>query len=159
MTDMRPGTFPDFRGVLRKTVRARRRDVAGSTILAAGHQLSEAAVPVVVGVVLDRAVGTGDGSALALWLAVVAGVFVVLASCGAVAYWLMDRARLRTARGLRLRVAARVLDPAGGVPGRPGELVGLATSDAGRTAHIVASYTQIASSVAALAAGGAVLYA
>ena len=76
---MRSGEFPNFRGVVRQTVRRQRRDVAGSTILAAGHQLSEAAVPVVVGVALDRAVGTGNGSALALWLAVVAGVFVVLA--------------------------------------------------------------------------------
>ena len=57
--------------------------MVGSTVLAGGHQLSEAAVPVVVGVALDRAVGTGDGSALLLWLGVVAGVFVVLAGCGA----------------------------------------------------------------------------
>jgi putative ABC transport system ATP-binding protein len=150
---------PDAAGVLRETVRGQRRDVVGSTILAAGHQLSEAAVPVVVGVVLDRAVGTGNGSALALWLAVVAGVFVVLASCGAVAYWLMDRARLRTGRDLRQRVATRVLDPGGGAPGRPGELVGLASSDANRAAQIAAAYAQIASAAAALAAGGVVLFA
>ena len=156
---MRSGLSPNFRGLLRETVRRHRRGVAGSTILAAGHQLSEAAVPVVVGVALDRAVGTGNGSALALWLAVVVGVFVVLASCGAVGYWLMDRARLRTARDLRVRVAVRVLDPVGGAPGRPGELVGLASSDANRAAQIVAAYTQTASAAAALAAGGAVLFA
>ena len=99
-------------------VRGQRRDVVGSALLAVGHQLSEAAVPVVVGVVLDRAVGTGDGSALALWLAVVVGVFVVLASCGAIGYWLMDRARLRAGRDVRVRVAG-----AGARPGwaeRPG---------------------------------------
>ena len=107
----------------------------------------------VVGVVLDRAVGTGDGSALGLWLAVVAGVFVVLASCGAVGYWLMDRARLRAGRDVRLRVAARALDPAGGAPGRPGEQVGLASSDADRTATIINVYARVASALAALAAG------
>ena len=73
--------------MLRATVRGQRWDVVGSALLALGHQLSEAAAPVVVGVVLDRAVGTGDGSVLPLWLAVVAGVFVVLASCGAIGYW------------------------------------------------------------------------
>jgi putative ABC transport system ATP-binding protein len=145
-------------GVLRATVRGQRRDVVGSTLLAVGHQLSEAAVPVVVGVVLDRAVGTGDGSALALWLAVVSGVFVVLASCGAIGYWLMDRARLRAGRDVRVRVAARVLDPAGGAPGRPGEQVGLASSDADRSGQIVTAYARVASALAALVAGSAVLF-
>ena len=145
-------------GVLRATVRGQRRDVVGSALLAVGHQLSEAAVPVVVGVVLDRAVGTGDGSALALWLAVVAGVFVVLASCGAIGYWLMDRARLRAGRDVRVRVAARVLDPAGGAPGRPGEQVGLASSDADRSGQIVTAYARVASALAALVAGSAVLF-
>ena len=98
--------------LLRAALRRRRRDVVASALLAVGHQLSEAAVPVVVGVVLDRAVGTGDGSALVLWLVVVVGVFVVLASCGAIGYWLMDRARLRAGRDVRVRVAARALDPA-----------------------------------------------
>ena len=129
--------------VLRDAVRGQRRDVVGSALLAVGHQLSEAAVPVVVGVVLDRAVGTGDGAALGLWLAVVAGVFVVLASCGAVAYWLMDRARLRAGRDVRLAVAARALDPTGGAPGRPGEQVGLASSDADRAATIINVYARV----------------
>ena len=51
----------------------------------------------VVGVVWTGRSAPGRVGA-ALWLAVVVGVFVVLASCGAVGYWLMDRARLRTAR-------------------------------------------------------------
>ena len=155
----RSGAARDAGALLRATVRGQRRDVVGSALLAVGHQLSEAAVPVVVGVVLDRAVGTGDGSALTLWLAVVVGVFVVLASCGAIGYWLMDRARLRAGRDVRVRVAARVLDPAGGAPGRPGEQVGLASSDADRSGQIVTAYARVASALAALVAGGAVLFA
>ena len=91
-------------------------------------------MPVVVGAALDRAVGTGDGSALLLWLAVVVGVFVVLASCGAIGYWLMDRARLRAGRDVRRpgRRRGSSTRPAG-APGRPGEQVGLASSDADRT--------------------------
>ena len=161
MVDVTPHFSPPVRGatsVLRATVRGQRRDVVGSALLAVGHQLSEAAVPVVVGVALDRAIGTGDGSALGLWLAVVAGVFVVLASCGAIAYWLMDRARLRAGRDVRVRVAARVLDPAGGAPGRPGEQIGLASSDADRTGLTVTVYALMASSLAALVAGSAVLF-
>ena len=145
--------------MLRESVRGQRRGVVAAALMAVGHQLSEAAVPVVVGVALDRAVGTGDGSALVLWLAVVAGVFVVLTSCGGIGYWVMDRARFRAERDLRVRVAARALDPAGGAPGRPGEQVGLASSDADRAAQYVTAGTQIASSLAALMAGSAVLLA
>ena len=152
-------TVPDGRAVLRESVRGQRRGVVAAALMAVGHQLSEAAVPVVVGVALDRAVGTGDGSALVLWLAVVAGVFVVLTSCGGIGYWVMDRARFRAERDLRVRVAARALDPAGGSPGRPGEQVGLASSDADRAAQYVTAGTQIASSLAALTAGSAVLLA
>ena len=145
--------------VLRAAVRGQRADVVGSTLLACGHQLSEAAVPVVVGAALDRAVGTGDGSALLLWLGVVVGVFVVLAGCGAIGYWLMERAQLRAGRDVRVRVSARVLDPAGGAPGRPGELIGLASSDADRTGQVVTAYSRAASAAAALVAGAAVLFA
>ena len=144
--------------MLRAAVRGQRRGIVASALLAIGHQLSEAAVPVLVGVALDRAVGTGDGSALVLWLTVVALVFVVLTSCGAIGYWLLDRARFRAARDLRVRVAARVLDAVGGAPGRPGEQIGLASSDADRTAQYVNAGTNIASSIAALVAGSVVLF-
>ena len=152
-------TDTNARWVLRDAVRGQRAGVVSSTLLACGHQLSEAAVPVAVGAALDRAVGTGDGSALLLWLAVVVGVFVVLASCGAIGYLLMDRARLRAGRDVRVRASARVLDPAGGAPGRPGELIGLASSDADRTAQVVTAYARTASAAAALVAGAAVLFA
>jgi putative ABC transport system ATP-binding protein len=153
----RSGTGPDAGAVLRGAVRGQRRGVIPAALMAIGHQLSEAAVPVVVGVALDRAVGTGNGSALVVWLAVVVGVFVVLLSCGSIGYWILDRARFRAARDLRVRVAARVLDAAGGAPGRPGEQVGLASSDADRTAQYVTAGTNITSSIAALVAGTAVL--
>ena len=132
---------------------------SASTLLAVGHQLSEAAVPVVVGVVLDRAVGTGDGSALVLWLAVVVGVFVVLASCGG--HRLLVDGPGRAPSRPRPPAAGRRAGPgpAGGAPGRPGEQVGLASSDADRTARIVRSSPEVASALAALAAGAVVLFA
>ncbi|MBC8093682.1 MAG: ABC transporter ATP-binding protein, partial [Pseudonocardia sp.] len=109
--------------VLRGAARGQRRDLVLSSLLVAGHQLSEAAVPVVVGVVLDLAVSTGDATALARWLTVVAGVFVVLATSAFFGYWLAVRTEKRAAHGIRLDVVSRVLHPAGGAPGRSGELV------------------------------------
>ena len=143
--------------VLRAATRGQRRDLLRSVLLVVGHQLSEAAVPVVVGVAIDLAVGTGDVSALLLWLTVVVGVFAVLATCGATGYWLLQRAVLRAGREVRLDVAARVLDPGGGVLGRPGELVGVASSDADRTARICNALAVVAGALAALIAGSAVL--
>ena len=144
--------------VLRATVRGQRTDLVRSAFLVIGHQLSEASVPVVVGVVIDLALGSGDAGALLLWLTVVVGVFLVLASCGATGYWLLQRAELQGARGIRLDVAARAVHEAGGALGRPRELVGLAGSDADRAAQICAAVAVVAGTLAALAAGAAVLF-
>ena len=132
-------------GVLRTTVRGQRRDVVGSALLASGtscprrrsRSWSVSAWTGRSAPVTDRRWRSGSRS----W----SGVFVVLASCGAIGYWLMDRARLRAGRDVRVRVAARVLDPAGGAPGRPGEQVGLASSDADRSGQIVTAYARMAS--------------
>lgn len=52
-------------------------------VLGAGHQFGEALVPVIIGVVIDRAVSDGDGRALFGWLAVLAAVYVGLSSASA----------------------------------------------------------------------------
>jgi putative ABC transport system ATP-binding protein len=122
-----------------------------------GHQLAEAAVPVTVGWVIDRAVSTGDGTALVRWLAVVVGVFVVLAACGYWGYWWAVRTQRRAAHAIRLDVAGRVLHPAGGAPGRAGELVSLAGSDADRAGQVCQAIAMAAGALAALAGGAVVL--
>ena len=52
---------------LRRAVRAHRRAVVGGSLLVVVHQACEVAVPVLVGVVVDRAVATGDAAAMARW--------------------------------------------------------------------------------------------
>lgn len=147
--------------LLRAALRRRRRDTSVSTLFVVGHQLCEAAVPVVVGAALDRAVRTGDGGALGLWLAVVVGVFLALATCGYVGYWLLSRAEYSIRRDLRIDLVRRALDPRGGLGRRPGEssasLVGIAGTDAARAAIVVDVVVLLAGTLAALAAGSAVL--
>ncbi|MDN5932350.1 MAG: ABC transporter ATP-binding protein/permease [Pseudonocardia sp.] len=128
-----------------------------ASLLVAGHQLSEAAVPVVVGVVIDLAVSTGDGSALLRWLAAVAAVFVVLATSAYFGYWLLVRTEKQSAHELRMDVTRRVLHPAGGAPGRSGELVSLAGSDADRAGLVCAAIVVGFAALAALAGGAVVL--
>ena len=144
-------------GVLRRAVAARRRDLVVASLLVAGHQLAEAAVPVTVGWAIDLAIGTGDPSALLRWAAVVVGVFVVLAACAYGGYWLVARTERLAAHRIRLDVAARVLDPGGGAPGRPGELVSLAGSDADRVGLVCGAIATAAGALAALAGGAVVL--
>ncbi|QJY47285.1 ABC transporter transmembrane domain-containing protein [Pseudonocardia broussonetiae] len=148
---------PSAGPVLRSAAGGQRRHLAVSSLLVAGHQLSEAAVPVVVGAVIDLAVSTGDAGALLLWSAVVAGVFVVLATSAYYGYWLEVLAGKRAAHAVRMDVTARVLHPGGGAPGRPGELVSLAGSDADRTGEVAYALVTAVAALAALAGGAVVL--
>ncbi|GAA4800959.1 ABC transporter ATP-binding protein [Actinomycetospora chlora] len=127
-------TPPTAAAVLRGSVRDQRGPVASAALLFAGHQGCEALVPVLVGVVVDRAVATGDPVALLGWLAVLGLDFLVLSSCyrwGARRAWLGD---VRADQRLRLLLADRLLDPRGGAEaGRlPGELANVAVADAKR---------------------------
>jgi putative ABC transport system ATP-binding protein len=143
--------------LLRGAAAERRGELTVASLLVAGHQLAEAAVPVTVGLAIELALGTGDPSALLRWLGAVVGVFVVLAACGYGGYWLAQRTERRAAHHIRLAVAARVLHPAGGVAGRSGELVSLAGSDADRAGLVCRAIAMAAGAVAALAGGAVVL--
>ncbi|MEU6698271.1 ABC transporter ATP-binding protein [Pseudonocardia sp. NPDC046786] len=124
--------------VLRGSLRAFRGRISVAAALFCTHQAGEALVPLLVGVIIDRAVATGDPVALAGWLAALALDFLLLSfsyRLGARQAWHADAwadARLR-----RL-VAGRLLHPrGGGESGRlPGELTGIAVSDSKRVAEL-----------------------
>ncbi|ANY09633.1 ABC transporter transmembrane domain-containing protein [Pseudonocardia sp. HH130630-07] len=136
--DRAPSGGTTARQVLTGSLRAQRGRIAAAGALFCGHQAGEALVPLLVGVVIDRAVAAGDPVALAGWLAVLALDFVVLSFSyrfGARHAWAAEAwadARLRRI------VAGRLLDPrGGGETGRlPGELTGIAVSDSKRVAEL-----------------------
>jgi putative ABC transport system ATP-binding protein len=124
--------------LLRGSIRAQRRNVAVASVFFVGHQSGEAMVPVLVGVVIDQAVRTGDTRALVGWLVVLGLDFALLSFSyrfGARRAWLAD---VRADQRLRLLVADRVLHPCGGAEtGRlPGGLANTAVSDAKRVGVI-----------------------
>ncbi|MEQ3550035.1 ABC transporter ATP-binding protein [Pseudonocardia nematodicida] len=124
--------------VLRGSLRAFRGRIAAASALFCSHQAGEALVPLLVGVVIDRAVDGGDPVALAGWLAVLALDFVVLSYSyrfGARQAW---HAEAWADARLRRLVAGRLLDPrGGGERGRlPGELTGIAVSDTKRVSEL-----------------------
>ncbi|MFD4636947.1 ABC transporter ATP-binding protein [Lentzea sp. NPDC058436] len=129
---------PDDGGVLRKSVLAHRGRIAATAALFIAHQSGEALVPLLIGVVLDRAVTTGDPGALAIWLAVLAADFTMLSAAYRFGTRVGLLAGVRADRALRLQLAARVLDNRGGADNGlpPGALVSIATADARRTAMV-----------------------
>ena len=65
-------------GVLGGVFRRQRRRTALAALCWASHQVCEALVPVAFGLVIDRAVRTGDGSAMVWSVLAILGLFLVL---------------------------------------------------------------------------------
>lgn len=119
--------------LLRRSFRRHRGRLTAATLLLCGHQTAEALVPVMIGVLIDQAVGTGDVGRLLLWLAVLAALFVGLTLCWRFGARLGVVADQRENHQLRIEVVRRVLDPRGQRTGlRAGEILQIATSDAER---------------------------
>lgn len=145
--------------LLRGAVRDQRCGVSVGALLLMTHQVAEALVPVVVGVVIDRAVATGETSALLWSLGLLALLFVVLSNAFRIGYAIISRAGLAAEHELRVRLAQRVLDPAGGASAGslPGELLSIATSDAKRVGTIAEVVAFGAAVVAAITVAAVVL--
>ncbi|MER6915113.1 ABC transporter ATP-binding protein [Streptomyces sp. NPDC000594] len=115
-----------------------RRDVVVGAALGAGHQAGEALVPVLIGVVIDRAVARGDSGDLVLGLAALGLVYIALSFSFRFGARAGERAAETAAHRLRTRLVARILAPEGGADqGRlSGELTNIATQDAKRVGAV-----------------------
>ncbi|MFI0875569.1 multidrug ABC transporter ATP-binding protein [Streptomyces sp. CS149] len=147
------------RGVIRRAVAGQRRDVAVGSVLGACHQIGEALVPVLIGLIVDRAVVRPDGGALAIWLLVLAVVYTLLSFGFRFGARAGERAAEQAAHELRLDVVRRVLAPHGGAEaGRPpGALVNVATEDARRVGAVNMALTLGIAAVVGVVAGAVLL--
>jgi len=147
------------RDVLRRVIARQWRPAAGGAVLATGHQAGEALVPVMIGVVIDRAILPGDTDALVRWIIVLGAVFAGLSYSFRFSFRLAERAAELSAHDLRLELTRRTLDPRGGAEtGRlPGELVNIATGDAKRAGAVHSAVTAGTAALAGLVAGGIAL--
>ncbi|MFF5139123.1 ABC transporter ATP-binding protein [Streptomyces sp. NPDC013157] len=126
------------RDVLSRSVGGQRRRVALGAALGSVHQLGEALVPVLIGVVVDQAVAGRDAGRLVLWLAVLAVLYVCLSWSFRLGARAGERGAEEAAHELRLAVVRRVLDPRGGAEADrlSGELANVATEDAKRVGAV-----------------------
>ncbi|TVT10627.1 ABC transporter ATP-binding protein [Amycolatopsis bartoniae] len=110
-----------------------RRRVVLASLLAAGHQGGEALVPVVIGIVIDRAVADHSVTGLLVWLLILAVVFAGLSTCYRFAARVAEGTAEWAAHRLRTAVAAKGVDGTGRLSG---ELVAVATGDAQRVGAV-----------------------
>ncbi|GHJ44013.1 ABC transporter permease [Catellatospora sp. TT07R-123] len=144
--------------VLRRTVvRNRRRLSAGSALIGA-HQVCESLVPILIGVIVDRAVATGDGYALARWIAVLGLLFTVLTMAYRFGARQLMRAIADEAHLLRLDIAATVLRPRGlRTEQATGDLLSVATADTDQTSYVLDYIPRVVGAVTAVAISAAAL--
>ncbi|MBQ0826152.1 ABC transporter ATP-binding protein [Streptomyces tagetis] len=120
-------------------------------LLLALHQTAEAAVPIAIGLIIDRAVATGDLTALARSVAGLAVLFTVLALAWRHGARQGVTSLEREAHLLRVDVARAGLDPRGRRTGlRTGEMLTVASSDAQKTALIIRAVSIGIGAVAAI---------
>ncbi|MFI5491701.1 ABC transporter ATP-binding protein [Actinoplanes sp. NPDC051859] len=126
------------RRILRRTITRNGRSLLAGTSLIGVHQACEAAIPILIGVIVDTAVAPGDATALVLWTGALGLLFAVLTSA-----WRFGARRLMgaiaaEAHRLRVEVAARILHPRGvQTDMRAGDLLTVSTSDADNTAYLL----------------------
>ncbi|MEU8819790.1 ABC transporter ATP-binding protein [Actinoplanes sp. NPDC048796] len=149
----KPGT-----AILRRAVVRNGKRLWTGTALAGLYQLCAALVPVLIGVIVDRAVGRGDWAALATWIGVLALVYLVLALSYRFGARNLQRAIAEESHQLRVEVAAKILHPRGlRTDQRSGDLLTVTTTDAEYTSYFLDHIPRITSAFVAAAVSAVTL--
>lgn len=135
------------------TAQGRGYSLAAATTLLMLHAVAEAAIPVLIGVTIDRAVLPADWRLLALWLGILLGVFLVLTISYQTASRLMVSIYGYGEQALRQLTLGRILRPQlSRDPLSAGEALTFVTSDTYRVAGVAWSVAQQCATLAAIVA-------
>ncbi len=105
-------------------------------LLAIVWQVGESAVPVVMGLAIDRALATGDAGQLVLWLGVLLGLYIALTVAARLSNRLTAYAVQLLQHRLRSTLSTAALHPVGGCgPAPDGGVVSIMTNDVARLAN------------------------
>lgn len=123
------------------------------------HSLGEASVPLIIGLVIDRAVIPGDLAALVTWLGVLGASFLVMSVAYQRAMLGMVRVYGHGEHDLRQLAVGRVLHPRGTTGKRrsTGEVLSVTTNDTFQVAGVAWSIVQQGATVAGLLAAAVAL--
>jgi len=115
-------------------------------------------VPVLIGVVVGRAVETGDVGQLAAWIAALAALFLLLTFCYQSGARHLMRAIATEGHQLRVDLSSRILHPFRlRTRLRSGELLSIAGTDADETSYLLDYVPRIAGSITAIVVCAGVL--
>jgi len=135
--------------LLRTTTRNARRLWTGTALIAV-HQACETFVPILIGIVIDRAVTPGDLGQLLLWVAVLAAQFTLLTMAYRFGARQLMKAIAQEGHQLRVEVSAKILHPRGvRTDLRAGDLLTVSTSDADNTSYLLDYVPRIAGAIVA----------
>ncbi|GIE29657.1 multidrug ABC transporter ATP-binding protein [Actinoplanes italicus] len=125
-----PGRF------VARVIFSRPRVTVPAMLLAIVWQVGESAVPVVMGVAIDRALATGDAGQLATWIGVLVALYVALTGAARLTNRLNARAIQLLQHRLRVTLSTGVLHPGDGLARAPdGGVVSVMTNDVARLAN------------------------
>lgn len=115
-------------------------------------------VPVLIGVVIDRAVKPGDLTQLFIWIGALAALFVALTAGYRLGARHLMRAIATEGHQLRVDLASRILHPQRlRTSQRTGELLSIASTDADNTSYLLDYIPRIAGAVTAIVVCATVL--
>lgn len=127
---MRPGRF------VARVILSQPQVTIPAMLLAIVWQVGESAVPVVMGLAIDRALATGDARQLVLWIGVLVALYVALTTAARFTNRLNAYAIQLLAHRLRATLSARVLHSDGTTVRAPGgDVVSVMTGDVARLAN------------------------
>lgn len=106
------------------------RELGSVTFLFAVHEIAEALVPTIVGLTIDRAIDSGRGGALALWLCLFLANYVVLTVSMRYSFRRGTRLSATTTRNYRLAISERIQQRAAARRDRDGSVATLTAVDA-----------------------------
>lgn len=139
---------------LARVIFSLKRVTVPAMALAIVWQVGESAVPVVMGLAIDRALTTGDTGQLLLWIGVLVALYVALTAAARFSNRLNAYALQMLQHRLRATLSTRVLHPAygsrGGRRAPDGSVVSTMTNDVGRIANAVLLTTTTISRIASI---------
>lgn len=115
-------------------------------------------MPVLIGIIVDRAVATGSVGAIVGWIAALAMLFLVLTLVYRFGARLLMYSIARESHLLRVELSRKILDPLGiRTDFQVGELLSISSTDADETSYVLDYVPRVAGAVVATVACGAVL--
>lgn len=144
--------------LLRRALWRNRGRLSGAFTLITCWQVCEAMVPVLIGVIIDRAVATGDVGSAVLWAVVLAVHFAVLSTSYRLGSRLANTAGELESHRLRTEVSAHALNPNGvRTDHLSGDVLTIATADADMVGGVIRQVVLSGAALTGLAVGGIAL--